>query len=169
MFFIPQPGRGTHVHTHNNEINHVFLIFNTMELFSEKTRLASFNLSGTYQGEPSTKYPSYTTPRQPTLYLKTGLNQSCLVQGSIQISNWVYLINHLQLCFSFQPGFRRFSVPEGEPQIGDWHQPGLDLYEERDIVRHRSQVRARQTDVRSRKGQQLQPNRFGIPTEVARW
>ena len=46
----------------------MFFIFNAWELFSEKKRLTSLNVSGTYQGEPSLRLPSCTTPLQPTIY-----------------------------------------------------------------------------------------------------
>ena len=42
----------------SNRDNQVLLIFNTKELFSEQKRLASHNLSGTYQEEPSTRPPT---------------------------------------------------------------------------------------------------------------
>ena len=45
----------------------MFFIFNTQEVFSEQKRLTSLNLSGTDQGEPSTRPPSCTTPRQPKI------------------------------------------------------------------------------------------------------
>ena len=43
-------------------MNQVFFTFNTRELSSELERLTSLNLSGTYEGEPSTIPPSGTTP-----------------------------------------------------------------------------------------------------------
>ena len=46
------------------ESNKCFFIFNTRDLLSESKRL---NLRGTYQGEPYTRPPSCSSPRQLTI------------------------------------------------------------------------------------------------------
>ena len=65
-------------------------------------------------------------------------------------------------------GFRWLCLPEGEPQFGDWYQPRLDLLQERDVFRHRLQVRTGQVCLCQGEDQQFQPDRPWLPAEAAR-
>ena len=90
----------------------MFFIFNTQEVFSEQKRLTSLNLSGTDQGEPSTRPPSCTTPRQPKIngpwvnYFKVKHNffKDWKTGNKVKVRKYLRLVNNKKMLRILRPG-----------------------------------------------------------------
>ena len=83
------------------------------------------------------------------------------------VSWQVFFLLDLIRCGFFE-GLWWLRLPEGQPSPRDWNQPRLDLDQERDLVRHRLQVRAGQARRRQGQGQQLEPDWSRLPAEASR-